>query len=261
MGKLHRKRNFEIGGIENLNYPGTNLLFEIENHLPNYNLSIVKMISECVPAESRGRADYSILDFGAGTGHLAELLQNETNSLVDCLEIDEVLGDKILSKGMNLFRDIAELKQQYDLIYTSNVLEHIFDDCNIISQLYTFVKPGGVICIYVPASPYIYSQLDYEVGHFRRYKRADLVSKVEGAKFTISDVRYVDSLGYLASIVIKLCGFRSFGNIGGVSSLRFYDNYIFPFSRILDSIGMRRIIGKNLFCVASKIELLQNVEE
>jgi SAM-dependent methyltransferase len=249
-----------MSGVENSSYTGTNLLFEIENNLPNYNLSIVKMISECFPAEGRRSENYSILDFGAGTGHLAQLLQNETNATIDCLEIDAALGDIILSKDMNLFRDITELKHQYDLIYTSNVLEHISNDFQIISQLYAKIKPGGAICIYVPASPSIYSQLDREVGHFRRYKKAELISKVEGAKFTVSNVWYTDSLGYLASIMIKICGFRSFGNIGGAKSLRLYDNYIFPVSKILDSIGMRRIIGKNLFLVASKIEHLQNVE-
>jgi hypothetical protein len=41
-------------------------------------------------------------------------------------------------------------------------------------------------------------------------------------------------------------GYKSRGNIGGLASLRIYDKLIFPISRLLDSLGLKHLIGKNL---------------
>jgi len=60
---------------------------------------------------------------------------------------------------------------------------------------------------------------------------------------------YVDSLGFLATLVYKLVGNRS----GSVSpgSVALYDSIIFPLSRIIDFLGVGSF-GKNLANIATK---------
>ena len=103
--------------------------------------------------------------------------------------------------------------------------------------------------MYVPAFRVLYSQMDTHVGHFRRYRRKPLKHLLQDTGFAIDAASYVDSLGYLATLVYKLVGSRS----GSVSpgSVAFYDTVIFPLSRIIDFLSLGSF-GKNLTMVATK---------
>ena len=69
-----------------------------------------------------------------------------------------------------------------DLIYTSNVLEHIDDDLAALKQLRATLSPGGRIAIYVPAMQVLYSDMDRSLGHYRRYGRQELLAKLKVGK-------------------------------------------------------------------------------
>ena len=66
------------------------------------------------------------------------------------------------------------INKSYDLIFTSNVLEHIEDDVTILHDLFLHTNDGGQLVVYVPAFQFLYSRLDEKAGHFRRYSKKDL---------------------------------------------------------------------------------------
>ena len=146
--------------------------------------------------------------------------------------------------------DISDVQDGWaDVIYTVNVLEHIEDDRAILRTLYSKLKSGGKLFIYVPAFQLLYSAMDKKVGHYRRYGRAELKSKVKDAGFRITDSRYADSLGFLASLVYKWQGNDS-GDINR-GALKAYDRFVFPLSRTIDVLTSS-FVGKNLSLVAEK---------
>ena len=231
-------------------YTGISELADAEQGLVNYYTNIIDLILPKSIRASLQIEEFSILDFGAGTGFLSELLQTRFMVKADCLEIDETLLKILKGKGFKTFSSWSEVDKNYDLIFSSNVLEHIQYDEDALVQLSKLLKPNGILVNYVPAFPILFSQLDVSVGHFRRYTQKDLKLKLKATGYTVSDIHYVDSLGFPASLALRLLGFKSLGNIGGLRSMKFYDRCVFPLSKALDRIGFKYLFGKNIIVYA-----------
>ncbi len=65
-----------------------------------------------------------------------------------------------------------EFDNQFDTILMIHVLEHIEHDQEWLLSLRRFLSPGGQIIVMVPAFTFLFSELDKNVGHYRRYDRA-----------------------------------------------------------------------------------------
>lgn len=157
---------------------------------------------------------------------------------------------KILScKGFKCFESMSSASKSYDLVFTSNVLEHIEDDIGILKELFCWIKDGGQLFVYVPAFMFLYSDLDKKAGHFRRYEKKDLVDKLSKVGFVITKCHYSDSLGYFAWMSTKL---RNPLKTENQKSVRFYDRYIFPVSKVLDALGFKHLFGKNILVCCRK---------
>jgi hypothetical protein len=104
--------------------------------------------------------------------------------------------------------------------------------------------------IYVPAFQLLYTSMDAEVGHHRRYRMAGLTAKLVRAGFLIEKKAYADALGFFATLAYKLFDSREPAPINR-RLVRLYDRYLFPLSRLL-SVPLARILGKNLIIVARR---------
>ena len=241
---------------ESTDYFGKNELVISENSLESYNRFIVKKFIKNSNLKKITHTKYEteILDFGAGMGSLALVWKEITGQLVECLEIDQEQLDLIKQRGFTGWNSIHQIPKKYSFIYTSNVLEHIDDDKKCLNELADLLKSGCRIGIYVPAFNMLFSDLDRAVGHYRRYSKNELQNKVKQSGFKVVSCKYVDSLGFFASLVIKLLGWKSVGNIGSPRSLKFYDKVIFPISRIIDAITLGQLFGKNLLLIAEKTQ-------
>jgi hypothetical protein len=113
------------------------------------------------------------------------------------------------------------------------------------------LRIGGKRLLYVPAFGLLFSAMDHAVGHHRRYQRAGLVSLVRQAGLSVESAGYVDSLGFLVTLVYKAVSRRA-GRIS-VRAVRTYDRTVFPVSRRLDPL-FSRWAGKNLLLIARRGE-------
>lgn len=96
-----------------------------------------------------------ILDFGAGDGHLVQLMC-EQGYKVAAFEPEEQRALKLKAKLQLLptFLGVenAEPKHQYDCVILAEVIEHILDEHldDALNRLAAFVKPGGTVVITTP---------------------------------------------------------------------------------------------------------------
>jgi len=242
---------------ENTNlYHGKDELLANEIALHNYNHLIIKLFlkhSKLDLIPKQDKQDFRVLDFGAGIGSLGLIWRDITKLSVECLEIDPSQIEVVKSRGFSSYSSLAQVDKEFDFIYSSNVLEHIYEDEECIKDLSGILHNGGRIAIYVPAFQILFSAMDHKVGHYRRYSKKELIRKIENAGLKVITTEYIDSLGFVASIAIKIFGWKGVGNLGGFKSLKIYDRYIFPISRAIDFLSRGKLFGKNILLIAEKI--------
>jgi SAM-dependent methyltransferase len=252
---FREKRTPNIQSASSSAYSGIQELLDAEEGLLGYSTEIVQKLFKRMNLKTHLLAKTgSILEFGAGTGSLADLFRTHFDIKPDCVELDPNLVALIKKKHFTCYQFLNESPQNYAAIYTSNVLEHIEDDSAILKELFNSLRPGGVIGIYVPANPFLYSGLDKEVGHVRRYTKLELRMKVSEAGFLVQSITYDEFIGFFAALVVKIFGYKNAANLGSKKSLIFYDRCIYPISKVMDAMGFRYLLGKNLLLIAKKLD-------
>ena len=139
--------------------------------------------------------------------------------------------------------------ERFDTVVYINVLEHINDDARELRLAAQALRPGGALLVFGPALSWLYSELDYKAGHYRRYSVPKLRKLVSAAGLEVVSARYFDVLGvppYL--LVYRLL---RHDDITG-STLWGYDRVVVPLSRWLQRALRHPPLGKNVILVARK---------
>ncbi len=221
---------------------GENL--EVMQEAENYNRflrSLIRLYAGDAP---------TALDFGAGIGTFSNSLDIPPGR-VHCVEPDAAARELLARKGFLCHADLSDVDDAcVAYLFTLNVLEHIEDDIETLAQLYRVLEPGGRLFIYVPAFKLLYSSMDIHVGHLRRYRMAELQKIISRTGFLIEKKAYTDALGFFATLAYRFVSNPKPAPLNR-RLVRLYDRYVFPLSRVL-SMAFARILGKNLFIVATK---------
>lgn len=138
-----------------------------------------------------------VLDIGCSSGLLLENLlelgvQPENLYGVD---ISPEAIEKCRQKGFQncYVMDGAAIdfpKGSFDLLIASDCLEHIENDRKALQNWYDLLRPGGVLICFVPAYMSLWSEHDVVNHHFRRYTKEELQTKMQAAKFNVTESGY-----------------------------------------------------------------------
>ncbi len=149
------------------------------------------------------------LDVGCGTG---------TNALLLCPYAREVVGWETNEEAIALSRtkhpDLMvehacfpeEMPQTapFDTITLFDVLEHIEDDRAALRALESLLAPKGVAFLTVPALPFLWSEHDLTLHHYRRYTRKTLLACIhESTSLRVLSVNYFNFLLFPLIAVIR----------------------------------------------------------
>ena len=231
-----------------LAYDGHDLeaLFELRNYQ--------KWIAACFAPYLSG----SVAEVGAGIGAMSQWLLpmadhmdlvEPSPNLIDILrqKFDGNPKAKVIDLSLQSYIDTAG-KQTLDAAVMVNLLEHIEDDVAVLSDLKSLLRPGGHLLVFVPAMPSLYSALDREVGHHRRYSRKQLAATATGAGYDIVSLRYFDILGVIPWWLVNTMGGKKRFD-PGLSKL--YDRVGVPVTRAIEAV-IPPPKGKNLILVAQQ---------
>ena len=160
------------------------------------------------------------LDAGAGFGrHAFEAARQGATVFALDYAADEVVTTRNMFGAMVEAKEITEKAfggvlrgdatklpfedNTFDCVVTSEVLEHIQDDVNVISELHRVLKPGGSLGVTVPTwwPEKVNWMLSDEYhapksvgGHVRIYSATELKAKLRSAGFEVTDSHHAHAL-------------------------------------------------------------------
>lgn len=146
-----------------------------------------------------------ILDLGCGTGVIA----TELEKWAEVVGLD--FSDKALaycqSRGL---RTLVQARGEFlplqaatvDGVLALDIFEHIEDDVAAFRECFRVLRPGGILVLSVPAFKALWGPHDVALMHFRRYRRAEVVSRLQGVGFRIDRASY--SVFFLFPVVVLI---------------------------------------------------------
>jgi SAM-dependent methyltransferase len=133
---------------------------------------------------------YRVLEVGCGTGNVLRMLDRACPR-------GFVIGMDLFAEGLQYARrrtarplvqgDVhaAPFAIPFDIVGLFDVLEHLPDDRQVLSDLATLLAPGGRLLLTVPAHAALWSYFDEAAHHCRRYSPADLERKLVAAGYEV----------------------------------------------------------------------------
>lgn len=204
----------------------------------------------------------NVVEVGAGTGSFSRLIaRRSAPQKLFLLEPSDAMAAKLDEAAAEI--DSAEVTTKVGFLADSadevtafapetfvyvNVLEHVEDDAAEIQRVFDLLPPGGTLCAFVPALPFLYSKFDKSIDHYRRYTLKDISDKCTAAGFELDDRRYFDVVGILPWLIkFKLLGSTKL-DTGAVGV---YDRFVVPVMRRIEAL-VHLPFGKNALVVARK---------
>ena len=135
-----------------------------------------------------------------------------------------------------------------DTITSVNVLEHIENHVAELSEYRKLLAPtGGYLCLLVPARPEIFSPIDRDFGHFRRYTQTSISQAIGSAGFAVHKLFYFNFVGYFAWLInFKILKSRSFNP----RMVRTFDRFIFRWANLFERRFARPPFGQSLVAIS-----------
>ncbi len=134
---------------------------------------------------------HSLLEIGCGTGYVL-------SGVAKKFPYKNLHGSEIFTEGLRFSStrlpsvNFVQMDarcipyvNEFDIIGVFDVLEHIEEDEQVLAQIYSALKPRGVMLLTVPQHPWLWSETDKRACHVRRYIATDLIVKIEAAGFQV----------------------------------------------------------------------------
>src|SRR4051812_13680608 len=188
----------------------------------------------------------NVLEIGSGIGNISRFfidrgysitLSDTDEHYIDQLKKD-FPGTDIVSIDLvheHFHEKYGHLFQTFDTVIFLNVLEHINNEEQAIENCRRFLKPGGSIVILVPAYSFLFSKMDRELQHYRRYTSKRLSELVSKKKFIVRKVFYFNAMGIFGWMYGKFFGLHSIPS----KEMNLF-NKLVPLAKFLDRIVFKK---------------------
>jgi ubiquinone/menaquinone biosynthesis C-methylase UbiE len=159
-----------------------------------------------------------VLEIGAGIGNQIVRISEKKPDLIMAIEKNPIFCDVLKAK----FGDRVEVVcgnieticdnenvfsgKNLDTIIAMNILEHIEKDEDCIRKLSRHLESRGRIILVNPAFKVLYSKLDQQYGHYRRYSKKAMEKYALNLKMAMIENRYFNLAGWFGWLIFAKIG-------------------------------------------------------
>ncbi len=137
------------------------------------------------------------LEVGCGTGQVLAYLERQGLEIAGLdMHLEGLRFARKRSRAPLICSDARGMpfRDEFDLVLVCDVIEHLEDDLGLLRECCAAVKPGGHILITVPAGMWLWSEVDEQVGHKRRYSSKGLKNLLSRAGLEVELLHYFNGL-------------------------------------------------------------------
>jgi SAM-dependent methyltransferase len=154
----------------------------------------------------------TFFDVGGGNGYLSSAVQNAGRQVV-LIEPGEDGARNAQTRGVQhilcgRLEDAGFQPATLPAIGLFDVLEHIEDDRAFLQLCRSLQPPGARLYLTVPAFQLLWSGEDELAGHYRRYRRAELIALLEAAGYEIEFSSYLFEFLVLPVLALRTIPYR-----------------------------------------------------
>jgi glycosyltransferase involved in cell wall biosynthesis len=154
-----------------------------------------------------------VLEMGSGVGNITGFLLDRERLLATDVsdghlrELEREFGGfpnvRVTRLDFNDDRSVQAIarSENVDTVLSMNVLEHIEHDRRALEGSFEVLEKGGRLVLLVPAHSALYSDMDRNIEHFRRYDLRALRTMVEEVGFKVLHQRHLNVLGAIGWFV------------------------------------------------------------
>lgn len=145
-------------------------------------------------------------EVGSGHGNVAIPLQQENVAVIG---IEPLFNGAVITSKNGVRTYLGTLESlnlpsnSISAIGAFDVLEHIKEPGDLLSEIYRVLKPGGILLISVPAHQWLFSNFDYSIGHFRRYSKLVLSQSLDESGFINIKTEFMFSAFMLPALILR----------------------------------------------------------
>jgi len=207
----------------------------------------------------------NFLEIGCGTGYVLSGLETAFPHL-------KLSGSELFSEGLAfaaqrlstvelLQMDARNMpfREEFDVIGSFDVLEHIADDIAVLEAIYNAARPQGGVILTVPQHAWLWSHADTYAHHVRRYSAQDLITKLNQLNFKVLRVTSFVSLLLPLMMASRRLQQRPNPNYTVMSELKISRSMNFVLETVLNleramiQRGISFPLGGSLLVVAQKL--------
>ena len=97
------------------------------------------------------KSDIKILEFGSGWGFWSKFMKSKTFNITTC-EFSEKRHNHLIHNNISNFKNLADIKDKFDFIYSEEVLEHVSSPLDILLQLKKLLSDDGFMLHRFPST-------------------------------------------------------------------------------------------------------------
>lgn len=180
-----------------------------------------------------------VLELGAGVGSIMLHLlprQRYVASDIDPLFLRYLQGVHAHNRRITVAKidvasaeDFQPFRNAFDTVLCLNLLEHLDDDLRCLRNIHNTLKEGGRLCLLVPRGPAMRCPLDDAAGHRRRYRKSELVEKLNSSGFELEFCRTFNRASFPSWVLTgKILRRKRVGKL----QLKLFDSTIFLWRRV-----------------------------
>lgn len=169
----------------------TNYIYDLESKVESFHWWFVvrRKLLKIIISSFDFKSNPVTLDIGCGTGSNLKTLKDLGLKVIGIDQSNYALS--IIKRKSNfplICGDINQLPIRSDSVGTiiaMDILEHLEDDSNGIGEIYRVLEKNGTIILTVPAFGFLWGIQDVITGHKRRYKKKEIIKKLEEEGFKV----------------------------------------------------------------------------